>query len=158
MVFFLCFSAESESKINAGGRKEIKQTQQKKTASHAMAAIYPALNQQNLDTQLAIAKLLLAIHSAHNSADLLVEAKTLHIDCLTVKRDPLRKHVLPQIYKITDHWLRVHGDLQCRSTWSTICFFFFFTTLRNQCARSRRNKEKKTTWPKGQNKFCGVFG
>ena len=42
---------------------------------------------------------------------------------------------------ITDHW--VHADLQCRSTWSTICLFFFFTTLRNQCTRSTRNKEKK---------------
>ena len=91
---FFGFSSGSESKINAGGRKEKKQ--KKKTASHPM---YPA-NQQNLDTQLATAKLLLAIHSARNSA----EAKTLHSDCLTVKRDPLRKHVQPQIDNDIDHW------------------------------------------------------
>ena len=112
--FFLCFSSGSESKINAG-RKE-KNKHRKKTASHPM---YPA-NQQNLDTKLATAKLWLAIHSASNSA----EVKTLCSDCL--KRHPLRKHVQEQISGlITDHW--VHGDLQCRSTWSTICFVLFFS-------------------------------
>ena len=53
--------------------------------------MYPA-NQQNLNTQLATAKLWLAIHSARNSA----EVKTLRSDNL--KWDPLRKHVQEQIY------------------------------------------------------------
>ena len=52
--------------------------------------MYPA-NQQNPDTQLATAKLLLAIHSARSSA----EVKTLRSDCL--KWDPLRRHVQEQI-------------------------------------------------------------
>ena len=123
-----------------GGQKEEKQTQKKKTASHPMAAIYPAPNQQNLDTQLTTAKLLLAIHSARNSADL--EAKTIHIniDCLTVKRDSLRKHVQPQIYKITDQW--VHGDLQCRPSWSTICFFLHDSS-KPMCAIDEKQRNKR---------------
>ena len=38
---------------------------------------------------------------------------------------------------ITDHW--VHGDLQCRSTWSTICFF-----LHDSPKPMRANDEKQS--------------
>ena len=47
VVFFLCFSSGSESKINAGGWKEKKQTQKKNPASHPMAAHVPIGQQIN---------------------------------------------------------------------------------------------------------------
>ena len=79
--------------------------------------MYPA-NQLNLDTQLAAAKLLLAIHSARNSA----EVKPLHSDCLTVKLGPLRKHVQPQIY-------HDHGSLSAFLFYFGVHFILFFYSL-----------------------------
>ena len=79
--FFLCFSSGSESKINAGGRKENNKHRKKKTASHPMAAHVPhRISSLNLQPQTCCS------------------LSTLHTDCLTVKRDSLRKHVQPQIY------------------------------------------------------------
>ena len=55
---------------------------------------------------------------------------------------------MPEIYH--DHG--VHGDLQCRSTRSTICFFS--SQLFEINARDRRETtKKKTTWP---NQACRV--
>ena len=97
VFFFVSRQGPRAKSMREGERKKTNTEKKNSIISHG---ICPA-NQQNLDTQLATAKLLLAIHSTCNSADL--EAKTLHSDCLTVKRDPLRKHVQTQIYKITDH-------------------------------------------------------
>ena len=89
-ALFLVRFREQNQCGRARGKK--KQTQKEKQHHIPWQPIYRT-NQQNLDTQLATAKLLLAIHSARNSA----EVKSLHSDCLTVKQDPLRKHVQPQI-------------------------------------------------------------
>ena len=127
--FFLCFSSGSESKINAGGWKEKKNRKKKNSiTSHGSPC-----TQQNLDTQLATAKLLLVIHSTRNSA----AVKTFHSDCLTVKRDPLRKHVQPQIYYD-------HGPLiECMETYSVDQHDQLFVFFLHDFSKSMRTIDEK---------------
>ena len=137
VVFFSLFLVRVRKQNQCGRAKGKKQTK-KKTASHPMAAHVPSKwteSRHSTCNRKTVARYpeRTQLCSSEESSQWLSDSETRSTAQACAAADLL--------------WSRI---IECMETYSADLhdqLFFFFTTLRNQCARSTRNKGKKTTWP-----------